>query len=553
MNKRHTFPILMMLVFTVLGCSKEVSIKSLVEQMPDKERLTQFPAALPYQLKQVSSYNRKTQTPGNYDWYANYDASYFVRVEENQGRREFVMMDEEGPGAVVRWWMTFWRAHDGILRIYLDHDSLPEVEGSPADLISGQMLVGKPLSVAVPEEGPPAEWGHNLYLPIPFAEHCKITYECDSLIEYEDKYFPDVFYNICYQAYEPGTAVQTFTMADLKKCETLLKETNEKLLSAVTAENVDYQFSEIIQPGDSLSIVVDQSGAAISWLSLFVKATDQAQALRSTILSATFDGTQTLWVPVGEFFGTGYQLNPHQTWMNQSLVDGQLLSNWLMPYQKNAVITYFNYGDQPVELQGDIGLTDYQWKKNSLYFASCWHEYHHIRTRDTLNWFFDVNFVNVKGQGLYVGDQVTLFNMAETWWGEGDEKIFVDGETFPSSMGTGSEDYYGYAFGRPEPFSHPFISQPTGAGNFVPGMSVNMRHRSLDAIPFNSSISSNIELWHWADCCINYATTAYFYVSFPYEINIVPDIEMARRNVATDPDDFYAEGDTICRTIDQSF
>jgi hypothetical protein len=102
-------------------------------------------------------------------------------------------------------------------------------------------------------------------------------------------------------------------MADLKKCETLLKETNEKLLSAVTAENVDYQFSEIIQPGDSLSIVVDQSGAAISWLSLFVKATDQAQALRSTILSATFDGTQTIWVPVGEFFGTGYQLNPHQT------------------------------------------------------------------------------------------------------------------------------------------------------------------------------------------------------------------------------------------------
>lgn len=164
MNKRHTFPILMMLVFTVLGCSKEVSIKSLVEQMPDKERLTQFPAALPYQLKQVSSYNRKTQTPGNYDWYANYDASYFVRVEANQGRREFVMMDEEGPGAVVRWWMTFWRAHDGILRIYLDHDSLPEIEGSPGDLISGQMLVGKPLSVAVPEEGPPAEWGHNLYL-----------------------------------------------------------------------------------------------------------------------------------------------------------------------------------------------------------------------------------------------------------------------------------------------------------------------------------------------------------------------------------------------------
>lgn len=32
------------------------------------------------------------------------------------------------------------------------------------------------------------------------------------------------------------------------------------------------------------------------------------------------------------------------------------------------------------------------------------------------------------------------------WWGEGDEKFFVDGEKFPSSFGTGSEDYIGYAW-----------------------------------------------------------------------------------------------------------
>lgn len=29
----------------------------------------------------------------------------------------------------------------------------------------------------------------------------------------------------------------------------------------------------------------------------------------------------------------------------------------------------------------------------------------------------------------------------EWWWGEGDEKFFVDGEKFPSTFGTGSEDY----------------------------------------------------------------------------------------------------------------
>ena len=47
-----------------------------------------------------------------------------------------------------------------------------------------------------------------------------------------------------------------------------------------------------------------------------------------------------------------------------------------------------------------------------------------------------------------VGDTLALHNGAAAWWGEGDEKIFVDGETFPSHFGTGSEDYYGYSFGE---------------------------------------------------------------------------------------------------------
>ena len=37
------------------------------------------------------------------------------------------------------------------------------------------------------------------------------------------------------------------------------------------------------------------------------------------------------------------------------------------------------------------------------------------------------------------------------WWGEGDEKFFVDGEKFPSTFGTGSEDYFGYAWCHPGP------------------------------------------------------------------------------------------------------
>ncbi|MDM8001835.1 MAG: DUF2961 domain-containing protein, partial [Bacteroidota bacterium] len=123
----------------------------------------------------------------------------------------------------------------------------------------------------------------------------------------------------------------------------------------------------------------------------------------------------------------------------------------------------------------------------------------------------DINIADLKGRGLYAGDAMLVFNTADAWWGEGDEKIYVDGETFPSSFGTGTEDYFGYAWCRPEPFDHPLIAQPAGCGNFHPGMSMNMRYRILDAIPFTESLKVDLEMWHWVKTTIDFSVTAYYY------------------------------------------
>ena len=87
----------------------------------------------------------------------------------------------------------------------------------------------------------------------------------------------------------------------------------------------------------------------------------------------------------------------------------------------------------------------------------------------------------------------------------------------------------------------------------MPGMTVNMRHRSLDAIPFSTSISSNIEMWHWAPTCINYALTSYFYVQTPFGINIRPNVESVKQTVATSKDNFYSnsESENDCFTIEE--
>ncbi len=543
--------LLLIISFLSSSCIRSVNIKSLLDEMSDRENLTYLPEPK-YQLKQASSYNRETIAPDEPGWYANGDMSHFVRVENNSNRREFVLFDQEGPGAIVRWWMTFWRAENGVLRIYLDNDTAPEIEGAPFDLISGQMLAEEPFSESVPDAAPLNERGHNLYVPIPFAKHCKITYECDSLRPRDNRFWPDVFYNICYREYEEGTTLETFSVLKLKNTKKSFEWTKEKLLAELNPPGKTEKFNLEVQPGDSAVFAFDKENTAISYLNLKVESSNPEQALRSTVISISFDGHQSIWVPVGEFFGTGYQIFPHKTWVNQSSENGQMTSAWLMPFQEKCILSYINYGSEPIQLSGNIGLCDYNWKPNSLYFGACWHEYYHLNTRSKKDDFFDLNYVDIKGKGLYAGDQVTLFNTANTWWGEGDEKIFVDGEDFPSSIGTGSEDYYGYAFGHPEPFSHPFISQPSGAGNYVPGMTVNMRHRSLDAIPFESSISTNIEMWHWAECCINYSLTSYYYVQYPFEINIKPDILGVKRAVAATKDDFFSpENGNDCFSIEQ--
>ena len=81
------------------------------------------------------------------------------------------------------------------------------------------------------------------------------------------------------------------------------------------------------------------------------------------------------------------------------------------------------------------------------------------------------------------------------WWGEGDEKITVDGEAFPSLFGTGTEDYFGYAWSTARDASRtPTTRRPwPPAGGFGGLYSMNRFH-ILDPIPFARSLRFDLEI-----------------------------------------------------------
>jgi hypothetical protein len=499
---------------------KIITFRSLLKEMASPEAITRFPEPS-YKLVQQSSYNRKSVNPDSSGWFANDDYTQFIREEENDGRREFVMFEADGPGAVVRWWMTFGNADalKSYIRVYIDGDPVPVLEGMAPDLVGGGILAPEPLSASVSPTTELQARGYNLYLPLPFAKSFKITLENEAVIITPERHTPSIYYNIGARLYEEGTRV-----VSLKK-EMLLSDTLAiaECASVLLPEKVNAKENELIKfssgkfaPGTSSSFRLSEAGKAVSRFSVRLEAVDIATALRNTMIRMSFDGRQTVNVPAGNFFGTGYSINPYRTYYSNVDSTGLMTVSRLMPFRDSCTIEIMNGTGDSIAIFAEVRTLPYKWDNSSMYFGASWNEYRNIETAGAESTggtgkHFDLNIAELAGKGVYAGDGVTIFNTADAWWGEGDEKIFVDGETFPSSFGTGTEDYYGYAWSRPEPFSHPFISQPVGDGSFHTGMSVNMRYRNLDAIPFNESIKSDIELWHWVKTTIDYGLVSYYY------------------------------------------
>jgi len=522
--------------------SGDITLESLLEEMVSRDTLARLPKPA-YTCRQFSSYDRNSTEPGSPTWWANWDRSYFVRIEDNNGRKEHVLMDAEGPGAVVRFWAT-WHGpgggefSNGTMRVYLDGKAEPVIEGPMAGLISGGLLVGEPLSRGVSPETPYKHRGHNLYLPIPYARQCKITYETKAFIDEGARKGEALYYQINYRTYESGTEVESLKKSTLQRASRTVARVqrmlaqNERLGLGRLKEG---RLEGSVLPGKEKSVTINGQ-RAIRSLSFQMRADDLPQALRSTIIRIEFDGAQTVWCPIGDFFGTGYHVRPHSTWYTGVLDDKTLSCYWVMPFAEQAKISILNLGSEPVELtRGRILSGPWDWDNRSCHFHAAWKQWPEVKTQSNEkakdHGAFDLNWITVEGQGTYVGDVLTLFNTAKSWWGEGDEKIYVDGEAFPSHIGTGTEDYYGYAWCKPNFFESAFHAQPSGDGNLVPGFTVNCRYRALDAIPFNKSIKFDMELWHWARTTMSYAPTTFWYARPGATWDVEPDAEEAKRPV----------------------
>ncbi len=521
-----------------------VTVQSLLREMTDYDSVARWPNP-EYVCRQASSYDRASKTAADLKgWFANNDQNQFIRTEIVQGRSEKVMMDVEGPGAIVRFWLTCGENKRGKIRIYLDGADAPTITVPAFDFLNNQALpAGSPLLTSHPGYAPNGRGGNTLFLPIPYAKHCKITWEEDD---------PSVrvarYYLINYRTYPISTKVETFALGNLELSGLTLAicaDVNTTLAKPLPVANVkEFSRDEVLESGAKMELALPPGPAAIRQLEVRPDSTD-AQALRSLVLQVSFDGQETIWCPVSDFFGSGVGLNVLRSWYRTAAEDGTLRCRWVMPYKESARVTLCNFGKTPVSVKLLAKIGDWKWDERSMHFHTNWRQQFPIATRPFSDW----NFITTNGQGVYVGDTLCVMNPVTAWWGEGDEKIWVDGELFPSHFGTGTEDYYCYSWSDPRKFQTPFANQVRCDGPGNKGQTVVTRTRSLDAIPFTKSLKFDLEIWHWADCKVAYAATTYWYGLPGATSNRGPESEEAARPIPTIPPPYQIAGATECEKL----
>jgi len=459
-----------------------ITLTSMLEEMVDRDVITEFTDDN-YQSLQTSSYNRESVSPDKPGWFADSDGVSFIRTEENNGKKEWVIMEDDGPGVITKIWaVCFYYGLNNTtganIKFYLDGDSEPTISTNFFKLVKGQDFIKPPFADETTRAG-------NLYFPIPYAKSCKITMD------------QKAFYNIVnYRKYKEDTKIKTFTMDDYKKSEKLIDEVALKLTTPKSTQGKKIKKEAILNSGKSLTFNLPKGNQAVREIQIKLSNTDNiAQALRSTVLKATFDDETTVWVPVGDFFNNVGKVQPYDMWERSVTTDGTMICRWVMPYSENATISLVNLSQEAVHAEMEIITKAKNWTENSMHFYATW------QMEDPTPTFplFDWNFLTAKGQGVIVGDQWTVLNPIEGWWGEGDEKIYIDDDVeknFPAHFGTGTEDYYGWAGGVvPTPtdeFSKPFLGNII-VGTRSKGYNVCTRTRVLDAIPFQNQIKFDIE------------------------------------------------------------
>lgn len=501
------------LSLSLLACSgkekEKITMETLLEEIASFDSASRWPA-VGYRCLQTSSHDRRSVSPDEPGWFANDDGFGFIRTDTIGGRIEKVLFEENAPGVITRIWLTTQNP-EGTLRFYFDGNDTAAYTVPAYDLM--QFGLSEPKSALILphtsyEKG--VKGGSTMFLPIPYASACRVTLEEPAAMTGVPHY-----YQFNFRRYADDVVIETFSKENLRRSGKTISKAGQRLLNPDEAvrRGKTTSMEKTLQAGESLTLDLPGGTRRVSRMEFRVAcdSADYEQTMRGLVFSADFDGTQTVFVPLSDFSGGGMGAPSVDSWYLSSDGKGTVVSRWPMPYRKNAVLKVCNHSDKPCRLVLAVNTTDYRWDDRSMYFHTSWKQENGLPFNKWDNGQYDWNFTTIEGRGVYRGDVLSLFNHSPLWYGEGDEKIYIDGESFPSHFGTGVEDYYNSSWAPVYVFHTPFGGAPRADMHNSQGYNTFFRTRNLDAIPFAQGLRFDMEMMGWMEGTVDYATTVFWY------------------------------------------
>ena len=256
---------------------------------------------------------------------------------------------------------------------------------------------------------------------------------------------------------------------------------------------------------------------------------------RHTILRIYWDGCDTPSVecPLGDFFACAYQDEYGPLSSLAVCVNPRSALNcyWEMPFRKGCRMTVENMAEQEMTLYYQIDYTETDVPDDCAYFHAQFRRSNPVPYQEVYT-VLD----GVTGKGQYVGTYMAFAPHDNGWWGEGEIKFYMDGDTdFPTICGTGTEDYFcgSYDFdvdGKYTEFCTPYaglskVVQSDGTYKAQQRFSMYRWHIT-DPIRFDTDLRVTIQDLGWhrgGGNSMRYlarqddiATVAYWYQTMPF-------------------------------------
>ena len=263
---------------------------------------------------------------------------------------------------------------------------------------------------------------------------------------------------------------------------------------------------------------------------------------RKVLIKITWDGqdSPSVLAPFGDFFciGNSYPGNFTSLPFNVSLKPEEagrygapcsVSCYFPMPFNKKAKIEIVNENELPFILYFNIDYEMYSepLPEDTAYFHASWRRENpcngwgpdlqvnspEVNNVSNLSGEGNYTVLDVQGRGHYVGCNLTVKHVQGSWWGEGNDMFFIDGEELPSLNGTGTEDYFNHAWGM-QRSAFPFFGTIVHEGD-TDGFQVSYRWHICDPVRFEKSLRVTIEHGHANHLADDWSSTAYWYQVLP--------------------------------------